>query len=75
MAADFSPERRAHALAWIRGEQLLDASVSEDARIIAAVGLLICNDTGFLKQTELDAAMTDPSIVQAARTLLDEARN
>ena len=72
--ADFSPDRRAAALSWLRGERLLTSGVSYEARLMAAVGLLICDDGGHIKQADLVAAMADPSIVQAARELLREAR-
>ena len=73
--ADFSTERRETALSWIRGQGLLAADVSYDARLMAAVGLLICDAVGHIKQDDLEAAMSDPSIIQAARALLREARN
>lgn len=73
--ADYSPERRETALSWIRHEGLLTSNVSYDARLMAAVGLLICDDAGHIKQADLEVAMGDPSIVQAARSLLREARH
>lgn len=74
--ADFSPERRATALSWIRGEGLLTRpGLSYESRLMAAVGLLICDDEGRITESSLTAAMADPSIVQAARALLREARN
>lgn len=72
--ADYSPERRTTAISWIRGEGLLTANVSYDARLMAAVGLLICDDVGHIKHADLLIAMEDPSIIQAARALLREAR-
>lgn len=72
--ANYSPERRAHALSWIRGEGLLTAPISYEARLLAAVGLLICDDQGRIKQEDLNRAMGDPSIRQAGRALLREAR-
>lgn len=70
---NFSPERRATALSWIRGEGLLGSGLTEDAQILAAVGLLICDDMGRIKQADLQASMCDPSVIQAARNLLKEA--
>lgn len=72
--ANYSEERRLAALSWIRGEGLLASAISYDARLAAAVGLLICDDAGHIKKADLHAAMADPSIVQAARQLLREAR-
>lgn len=71
---NLSDERRAHGIAWIRGEGLLTSGVSDGAQLLAAVGLLICDDVGFMKQDDLDAAMNDPSVIQAARKLLADAR-
>lgn len=70
---DFSPERRATALSWIRGELLTQPDISDGARLMAAVGLLICDDSGRIKETDLESAMRDPSVIQAAATLLEEA--
>lgn len=72
--ANFSPERRATAISWIQGEGLLTSDVSYQARLLAAVGLLICDDAGRIARADLDAAMTDASIIQAARSLLREAQ-
>lgn len=71
--ADFSDERRATALSWIRGEGLLQSKVSDSAKLMAAVGLLICDDSGRIAQPALESAMRDPSVIQAAATLLEEA--
>jgi hypothetical protein len=73
--ADYSPERRATALSWIRGQGLLDADVSDGAKLMAAVGLLICDDHGHIKQSHLETAMADPSVLQAAWSILKEARD
>ena len=42
---------------------------------MAAVGLLICDDAGRIAEADLKTAMADPSVVQAARALLREARS
>lgn len=72
---DYSDERRATALSYLRGEGVLDSDISESARVMCAVGLLICDDQGFIKKAELEAAMRDPSVVNAAENLLREARD
>jgi hypothetical protein len=71
---DLSDERREHAISWIRGEGLLTSPISHDAKILACIALLVCNDLGFAKQEELEAAAADPSAVQAASKLLTDAR-
>lgn len=71
--ADLSPERRQTALSYIRGEGILTIPVSDNARVMFAVGLLICDDEGHIAEADLKVAMRDPSILQAARALLAEA--
>lgn len=71
--ADFSRERRRTALSWVRGEGLLTSGVSADAMVTAVVGLLICDNTGRVTKTALASAMADPSVLQAAESILDEA--
>lgn len=74
MKADFSPERRATALSWLREELATAPDLTYGARLMAAVGLLICDDAGRIKEADLQEAMGDPSVIQAARSLLREAR-
>ena len=40
---------------------------------MVAIGLLVCDDEGRFTQTQLDAAMQDAAVIQAARSLLREA--
>jgi hypothetical protein len=71
--ADLSDERRQTALSLIRGEGVLTSGLSEDAMHMFAVGLLICDSVGRIKESDLKLALADPRIVQAARALLVEA--
>lgn len=74
MKADLSRKRRRHVLDLVRRTGLLtDNGLTDDARLLYVVGGLICNDAGVAKQADLTAAMRDPSIVQAARTILTKA--
>lgn len=73
--ANYSPERRATALSWIRGNGLPEADVSEGAKLAAIVGLLICDEQGRMSEVALISAMQDPSVLQSARALLTEAAN
>lgn len=72
--ADYSAERRAHALRWIHGEGLLtDSSLTEGARIVAVVGL-ICDSIGRTTKPALVSAMRDPAVLAEADSILAEAR-
>lgn len=72
--ADFSPERRAHAIRLLRGEKVLtDPRLTDDARLLFSVTLLICDDSGFARKTDVDRAVRDPSIVNIARQIMTEA--
>lgn len=71
--ADLSRERRRHVLRLLGRTGILNADISDDARLTYVVGALVCNDVGYLKQADLVAAFNDPSVVQAARTLLAKA--
>lgn len=46
--------------------------LSENARLLYAVGLLICDDVGKFTQPALTEAMGDPAVVSAAMVLLFE---
>lgn len=71
--ADLSRERRRHVLRLLSRTGIMSADISDDARLTYVVGALVCNDIGYLKKDDLVAAFADPSVVQAARTLLEKA--
>ncbi|MFV8165308.1 hypothetical protein ACNQVK_24985 [Mycobacterium sp. 134] len=71
---NLSRERRRHIMRLIEGEGLLDADLTEDARILYIVGGLVCNDVGFLRQSDLHTAMAEPDILEAAVEILAKAR-
>jgi len=71
---NLSRERRRHIMRMIEGEGVLDADLSEDARILYIVGGLVCNDVGVARQSDLDAAMAEPAILEAAIEILAKAR-
>ncbi|WP_166390272.1 hypothetical protein [Nocardioides ochotonae] len=76
LTPDYSPERRQHAIGTIQGSGVLThPALNESDRLLYAVGCLIADDTGMFPLAHLNLAMSDPSLVQAARTLLEEARN
>ena len=57
----------------IEGEGVLDAELTEDARLLYVVGGLVCNDVGFVRQADVQAAMGDPTVVAAAMEILNKA--
>lgn len=73
--ADYSPERRAHALRAIRSAVRKPEwrSLSAGARQMYAASMLICDDHGRVSQAALTAALLDPSVLQAADRLIAEA--
>lgn len=73
MSADLSRKRRRHVLNLIERTGILASDVGDDALLTYVVGALVCDDTGFLKKADLVDAFQDPSVVQAARTLLGKA--
>ncbi len=69
---DYSRRRRRHALAILKrraGEERW-AALSDNARVMYTVGLLVCSPLGFARKADMDAALADPSAVNAARQLL-----
>jgi hypothetical protein len=71
--ANLSQERRRHIIRMIEGEGVLGADLTEDARLLYVVGGLVCNDVGFVRQSDLQAAMDDASVVAAAMEILNKA--
>lgn len=73
LAANLSRDRRRHILRMIEGEGVLNADLGEDARLLYVVGGLVCDDTGFARQSDLEAGMADPDVLAAAMEILDKA--
>lgn len=71
---NLSRQRRRHMLRMVEGEGVLDADLPESARLTYVVGGLVCNDTGFLRQDDLEAGMDNPEVLQAAVEVLAKAR-
>ena len=46
------------------------AALSDNARVMYTAGLLVCSTDGFVSKADMDAALADPSAVNAARQLL-----
>lgn len=74
VTANFSAERREHALGMIRSANRQGMSgLDYNSRLAYAVGTLICDETGFFTHDAIVSALKDASIVQAARELLRKA--
>lgn len=70
---NLSAERLAVASSWLAKNMPKMAVLSRDARIMAAVGLLICDECGYFTEAELVSAMADSDCVSAAELLLNAA--
>lgn len=71
---NFTRARRRTIIRMIEGEGLLDADLTEDARLLYVVAALVCNDVGVAKQADLQAAMRTPHVVEVAVEILNKAR-
>lgn len=72
--ADLSRDRRRLAFRMLRGEGILEhPDLDDDAKLLYTVGLLVCDNQGRMSQADLDAALDDPSIVNAARQIMARA--
>lgn len=63
-------ERRAHAHRVLNGQRESMLTLSVDARVMYALGLLICDDEGRIPKDGLDEAAADPDALVRARQLL-----
>ncbi len=71
---NLSPERRERAVDWLAVQQIATRpDLTDGARLLAALGLLVCDNDGRVTKADLDAAAADPSIVQAAHQLLERS--
>ncbi len=72
--ANYSDERRQTVLSYLRGAGIVThPSLSHDAKLLAAVGAIICDDEGRFSKADLALALRDPSIANYAGHLLHEA--
>ena len=72
---DLSDERYAIATSWILANHDKLAALSPEARVTAALGLLICDDNGHIAEAHLLSAMNDPRALSAAALLVNGAVN
>lgn len=73
MTANYSPERREQALAHLAAHEHCMLALGRSERELHAIALLVCDDDGFALASDLNEALMDPSVIQAARALLVEA--
>ena len=72
---DLSEERYAVALSWFDANREKLTHVDHEARVVAVVALLICDEAGFVPRPALESALGDPRAVSAANLLLNGAVN
>lgn len=73
-AVDLSRDRRRRAVRMVRSDCFLSAPLDEAAQIVYVVGILAADSGGVVAEAALTAAMSDPSVVGAARQILAKAR-
>lgn len=71
--ADFSPEWAEHSINYLIENNLLTKGLPQDHLRFLAVSLLICDDNGSFMKDDLEEALLDPSIVNAADQLIRKA--
>ena len=71
--ADMSAGRLATASSGLAENLSKMTGLSREARVMAAVGLLICDECGYFTEAELVSAMADPECVSAAELLVNAA--
>jgi len=71
---NFSDYRRETIVLYLKAGGLIERLPS-DPLVLLVVGMLISDDVGAFSEQSLLAAMNDPSTLQAARTLIERAKN
>ena len=71
---DFSEYRRDTVVLYLKAAGLVERMNSE-ALTLLVVGMLLADDTGSFSEKSLVVAMSDPSTLQVARTLIEKARH
>lgn len=69
---NLSLERATAAHAWLADKRETLAQLSHHTQVMAALGLLICDDQGRFTPSEIDSAMADRDAVFSAECLLRE---
>jgi hypothetical protein len=71
---DFSEYRRQTVVLYLQAAGLTER-LNPEALTLLVVGMLLADDTGSFSEKSLLVAMSDPSTLQVARTLIEKARN
>ena len=71
---DFSEYRRDTVVLYLKAAGLTER-MNVEALTLLVVGMLLADDTGSFSEKSLVVAMSDPSTLQVARTLIAKARN
>ncbi len=71
---DFSEYRRDTVVLYLRAAGLIQR-MNTEALTLLVVGMLLADDTGSFSEKSLVVAMSDPSTLQVARTLIEKARD
>ena len=71
---DFSEYRRDTCVLYLQAAGLTER-MTDDALMLLVVGMLLADDTGSFSEKSLVVAMSDPSTLQVARTLIARARD
>jgi hypothetical protein len=71
---DFSEYRRDTVVLYLKAAGLPER-MSYEALTLLVVGMLLADDTGSFSEKSLVVAMSDPSTLQVARTLIAKARD
>jgi hypothetical protein len=69
---DFSEYRRDTVVLYLQAAGLADR-MNMEALTLLVVGMLLADDTGSFSEKSLVVAMSDPSTLQIARTLIAKA--
>ena len=71
---DFSEYRRDTVVLYLQAAGLT-TRLNTEALTLLVVGMLLADDTGSFSEQSLLVAMSDPSTLQVARTLIAKARD
>ena len=71
---DFSEYRRETIVLYLQAAGLIER-MNTEALTLLVVGMLLADDTGSFSEKSLVVAMSDPSTLQVARTLIAKARD
>ncbi len=71
---DFSEYRRDTCVLYLQAAGLTER-MNTEALTLLVVGMLLADDTGSFSEKSLVVAMSDPSTLQVARTLIAKARD